>query len=80
MNIVYGRNSVYQTTYHVVLCPKYRKFILKGKVAIAENKLKEKLSKGSLWSPSYYVGTAGNVSAETIQNYIERTEHIKCRR
>lgn len=27
--------------------------------------------KGKLWSPSYYVGTAGHVSAETIQKYIE---------
>jgi putative transposase len=25
----------------------------------------------SLWSRSYYVGTAGNVSAETIRRYIE---------
>jgi putative transposase len=34
-------------------------------------KLKKKLWKGSLWSPSYYVGTAGTVSAETIKRYIE---------
>ena len=27
--------------------------------------------KGKLWSPSYYVGTAGHVSSETIQRYIE---------
>ena len=25
----------------------------------------------SLWTRSYYVGTAGNVSAATIQKYIE---------
>lgn len=25
----------------------------------------------SLWTRSYYVGTAGNVSADTIQHYIE---------
>lgn len=42
--------------------------------------LKQSLWGGHLWSPSYYVGTAGNVSAETIQRYIERTEHIKGRR
>jgi putative transposase len=24
-----------------------------------------------LWAPSYYVGTAGHVSADTIQRYIE---------
>jgi len=27
--------------------------------------------RGQLWNPSYYVGTAGEVSAETIQRYIE---------
>lgn len=42
--------------------------------------LKKELWGGSLWSPSYYVGTAGNVSAKTIQRYIEKTEHIKSRR
>jgi len=42
--------------------------------------LKVSLTKDSLWSPSYYVGTAGNVGAETIQKYIERTEHLKGRR
>lgn len=26
---------------------------------------------GTLWSPGYYVGTAGNVSSATIQKYIE---------
>lgn len=26
---------------------------------------------GTLWSPGYYVGTAGNVSAATIQKYID---------
>lgn len=33
--------------------------------------LKKKLWKGNIWSPSYYVGTAGHVSAETIKRYIE---------
>lgn len=42
--------------------------------------LKQRLCGGSLWSPSYYVGTAGNVSAETIRNYIDRTEHVTKRR
>lgn len=42
--------------------------------------LKKQLWDGHLWSPSYYVGTAGNVSAETIRHYIEKTEHIKGRR
>ena len=32
--------------------------------------LKNKLWKGHLWNPSYYVGTAGSVSKEVIQRYI----------
>jgi putative transposase len=36
--------------------------------------------KKQLWSPSYYVGTAGNVSAETIRHYIERARHVNKRR
>jgi putative transposase len=133
---IHNRNCVYQTAYHVVWCPKYRKSILTDKVAerigamidaiCAENdwpmitkeiqpdhihlfltippaiavatavkilkgttarklfvefqELKEELWGGHLWAPSYYVGTAGNVSAETIKRYIERTEHITRRR
>ncbi len=42
--------------------------------------LKKRLWDGHLWLPSYYVGTAGNVSAETICRYIERSEHITKRR
>lgn len=42
--------------------------------------LKKRSRGGHLWSPTYYVGTAGHVSAETIQRYIERTEHIQGRR
>lgn len=136
LNIVYNRNCVYQTAYHVVWCPKYRRSVLKGEVAVVlsaileeicqENawpiltmeiqpdhihlfvsippavavsdavkrlkgtsarklflsfpELKQQLWDGHLWSPSYYVGTAGNVSVETIRHYIERTEHIKGRR
>jgi putative transposase len=136
VDIVFQRNCVYQTAYHVVWCPKYRKPILTGSVSVAlatmiekicvtrgwkviskeiqpdhihlflsfppsESiagavkilkgstarklftvfpELKNQLWGGHLWSPSYYVGTAGNVSAETIKRYIERTEHIKGRR
>lgn len=136
LKIIYDRNCVYQTAYHVVWCPKYRKSILTASiadetkrliesiclerdwqvlalevqpdhihlfvsmppsVAVADAmkilkgstarklfvkfpELKKQLWGGHLWSPSYYVGTAGNVSSETIQKYIERTEHIKGRR
>lgn len=58
--------------------------ILKGSTArklfVKFPELKKQLWGAHLWSPSYYVGTAGNVSSETIQKYIERTEHIKGRR
>jgi putative transposase len=33
--------------------------------------LKKKLWDGHLWSPSYYVGTAGNVTSENVKRYIE---------
>jgi putative transposase len=136
VNIIYKRNCVYQTAYHVIWCPKYRKQVLIGGVADYINslidticmerkwaiitkeiqpdhihlflsippavavstavkilkgitarklfldypELKDGLWKGHLWSPSYYVGTAGNVSAETIQRYIDRSEHVSRRR
>jgi len=35
------------------------------------SKLASHFRKGHLWSPSYYIGTAGNMSAETIQQYIQ---------
>ena len=58
--------------------------ILKGSTArklfVKFPELKKQLWGGHLWSPSYYVGTASNVSSETIQKYIESTEHIKGRR
>src|SRR5207247_1795041 len=58
--------------------------ILKGttarKLLLQFPELKKQLWGGNLWSPSYYAGTAGNVSAEIIQKYIERVEHISGRR
>lgn len=48
--------------------------ILKGTTALRLfkkfPKLRNRFRKGNLWSPSYYVGTAGYVSAKTIQRYI----------
>jgi len=34
--------------------------------------IKHQLWKGHLWNPSYYVGTAGHFSSETIRRYIEQ--------
>ncbi len=36
--------------------------------------LKRRTRSDRLWAPSYYVGTAGHVSAETIKRYIEAQE------
>lgn len=125
-----NRNAVYQTGYHMVWCPKYRRKVLVGKVAarlgelVAEIcstygfrlvsldvqtdhvhlfvslppsvsvsfaarvlkgitarkllyeflSLKAALRRNALWSPSYYVGTVGNVSAETVRRYIEELQ------
>jgi len=136
VDVVTNRNCVYQTAYHVIWCPKYRRDVLTGTVAketgamldtiCAERgwpviskeiqpdhihlfltirpaiavadavkilkgvtarrlfqqfpAMKKRLRGGHLWSPSYYVGTAGNVSAETIRRYIERSEHVTKRR
>jgi len=33
-----------------------------------------KLWRGVMWSPSYYVGTAGNVSADTIERYLREQQ------
>jgi putative transposase len=36
--------------------------------------IESKLWRGVMWSPSYYVGTAGHVSAETIERYIREQQ------
>ena len=38
-------------------------------------KLRQRFRKGRIWSRSYYIGTAGEVSSEVIKRYIERVEH-----
>lgn len=49
--------------------------VLKGSAArtffVRHPELKGKLFGGHLWNPSYYVGTAGEVSSDTIRRYIE---------
>jgi putative transposase len=36
--------------------------------------LRKRTRSDRLWAPSYYVGTAGHVSADTIRQYIEAQE------
>lgn len=130
------RNAVYQTAYHAVWIPKYRKPVLTADITerlrgmlgeIAADKgfevlalevqpdhvhlffsappavapalaiqwfkgitakklfaefprLRRSLYGGHLWAPSFYVGTAGEVSAATVRRYIARAEHIETRR
>lgn len=38
--------------------------------------LEEYLWGGGFWEESYYVGTAGDVSTNTIEQSIERMEHV----
>jgi putative transposase len=136
LNVVTNRNCVYQTGYHVIWCPKYRRKILTGHAAEIIHKILTEICKQNcwpilaleiqpdhihiflsippslsvanaikilkgvsarkllnqfpelrgiqkdkqLWSPSYFVATSGNVSAEIIKKYIERSEHISKRR
>ncbi len=44
------------------------------RVLLAFPDLARKSGRGTLWAPSYYVGTAGNISAETIRRYIEECQ------
>ena len=68
----------------IVAHPKYSPSIiaklLKGisarKLFQAFPLLKKRLWNGHLWNPSYYVGTAGSLSQETIKRYIEEQKTI----
>ena len=40
-------------------------------IFLSRPELKAQLRAGHLWSPSYYCGTVGTVSAETVRLYIE---------
>jgi len=42
--------------------------------------LRRVLRRGHLWAPSFSVGTAGQVSAETIRRSIERAADLRTRR
>jgi len=49
--------------------------VLKGvsarKLLLEFPHLVRRTGRGTLWAPSYFIATAGNVSAETIRRYIE---------
>lgn len=52
--------------------------ILKGvtskQLFASHPELRDVLKYGHLWSPSYYIGTAGHVSAEVIAKYIQEQQ------
>jgi putative transposase len=58
--------------------------ILKGttarKLLVRFPALRRRLRTGHLLSLSYYVDTTGSVSAQTIRNYVERSEYMEKRR
>ena len=58
--------------------------ILKGttarKLFVRFRGLRRRLPTGHLWSPSYFVETAGNVSTDMIRTHIEWSEHMQKRR
>jgi putative transposase len=41
------------------------------KLLIEFPQIKEKLWKGHLWNPSYYIETVGSISEKAIKKYIE---------
>lgn len=53
--------------------------IMKGNTArwmfMEHPELKEQLWGGHLWNPTYFVTTASEVNAETVQNYIETQQN-----
>ena len=50
IEIVFDRNCVYQTAYHAVWCPKYRKAILTGAIASEMKSLIEAICLERQWS------------------------------
>jgi REP-associated tyrosine transposase len=63
---VTNRNCVYQMTVKVLRGVSARHLFQRF------HTLKKRLWVGLFSSPSYYIGTAGTLSAATIQRYIER--------
>ena len=60
---------------HPKIAPSYIVKMIKGisarKLFLKFPELKEKLWKGHLWNPSYYIETIGSISEDVIRKYIE---------
>ena len=76
-------HAVYDTKYHLVWAPKYRKWILRGNIrervksisasVIFEEhpEVKKELWGGEFWEDGYFARTVGDkVTAEVIRKYI----------
>ena len=49
LELVFNRNCVYQTAYHVVWCPKYRRSVLTGTVAESLSALLSEVCEENNW-------------------------------
>ena len=49
LELVFNRNCVYQTAYHVVWCPKYRRSVLTGTVAESLSALLSEVCEENHW-------------------------------
>ena len=75
-----NNNIVYSCKYHVVFCPKYRRFgihkVVKRIKGISSRILREEFSwlksrLPTLWTNSYFVSTVGGAPISIIKQYIE---------
>lgn len=61
---------------HPKIAPSYVVKMLKGitgrKLFIEFPEIKEKLWKGRLWNPSFYLETVGSISEEAVKKYIDK--------
>lgn len=75
-----SRPHTYFASAHPKISPSYIAKMLKGISArmlfIKYPELKEKLYKGHLWNPSYYVETIGSILQESIQKCIEAQSNV----
>jgi putative transposase len=55
----------------IAILVKWIKGISARKLFVRFPDLKKKLYRGHLWNPSYYVGTVGEMSEDSVRSYIE---------
>jgi len=70
MQYKHSRNKVFLINYHLIWCHLIKAF--KGRSSnLLRKEYPELLKLPSLWTRSYFVSTAGNVSSDTIKKYIQ---------